>query len=314
MITAVTSPEKLKEAFEAGVVDYVTKPVKDIELLVRVRSVLKTNMYYQKILRQKEKIEAQKKDIVDSIRYARDIQVAILPEIEEIQSALIQSFVLFKPKDIVSGDFYWYTKKNISKGKTFIAACDCTGHGVPGAFVSMIGNDLLNQIIVEKDNDNPGEILSLLSIGMKSVFTRTGSEQQAKDGMDMTLCVFDKNLKTLEFAGAQNPLFLIRNGELTEYRGDKQPIGGRTELNYHFTNHKIKLQKGDTIYIFSDGYQDQFGGEKNKKFMSKRFKKLLLDIQEKSMDRQRQILAQTIEKWKGDRTQLDDILVIGVRV
>jgi len=311
MITSVNAPEKLREAFEVGVVDYVTKPVREIEILVRVRSVLKTTMFYKQILRQKEKIEEQKKDITDSIVYAKHIQEAILPELEKVQSVLTESFILFKPKDIVSGDFYWFTQK---KERVIFAACDCTGHGVPGAFVSLIGNDLLNQIIIEKDKDNPGEILSLLSMGMKSVFTRTGSEQQAKDGMDMSLCVFDKNFKTLEFAGAQNPLFLIRRGELIQIKGDKQPIGGSTELNYHFTNHKIELQKGDTIYIFSDGYQDQFGGDKDKKFTSRRFKQLLLDIQGESMENQKQILVQTIEKWKGDRVQLDDILVIGVKI
>jgi len=183
----------------------------------------------------------------------------------------------------------------------------------------MIGNNLLNQIIIEKEKDNPGEILSLLSNGMISVFNRTGSEQMAKDGMDMTLCVFDIDTETgsidaLQFAGAQNPLFLISNGELTQIKGDEQPIGGRTKLNYQFTNHKIELQKGDAIYIFSDGYQDQFGGDRDEKFTPKRFKQLLLNIQEKSMEKQKQILAQTIQKWKNDREQLDDMLVIGVKV
>ncbi|MFH1321159.1 MAG: response regulator [Bacteroidota bacterium] len=310
MITAVTSPEKLQEAFGAGVVDYITKPVKEIELLVRIRSVLKTNTYYKEIIRQKEEIESQKKDITDSIRYAQHIQKAILPKIDEIQSALVESFVLFKPKDIVSGDFFWFTQKK----KIFIAACDCTGHGVPGAFVSMIGNVLLNQIIIEKGIDSPAKILSLLNNEIKSVFTRKGSEQQASDGMDITLCAFDKDLVTLEFAGAQNPLFLIRKGELIDIKGDRQPIGGSTEFDYNFTNHEIELQKGDNIYIFSDGYPDQIGGPKERKFMSKQFKQLLLDIQGKSMEEQKQILGQTIEKWKGELDQIDDILVIGVRV
>jgi len=242
----------------------------DLEAKVKERTA--------EISKQKEKIEIayheieeQKKNITDSIRYAQRIQAAILPPEKYISKTLKNHFILFRPRDIVSGDFYWYHEKD---GKAYIAAIDCTGHGVPGAFVSMIGNDLLNQIVIEKDNSDPGVILSLLSKGVKQAFTKGGQQQEAQDGMDMALCVIDIKKLTLEFAGAQNPLILIQNGTFEYIRGDSMPIGGITELDYKFQVHKFKLNEGDQIFIYSDGYQDQFGGPKGKKFMSRKFKNL----------------------------------------
>ncbi len=256
-------------------------------------------------------IEEIHKDITDSINYAQNIQSAILPKESEIGQIFEKHFIYFQPRDVVSGDFYWFTHKN---DMTYLAVCDCTGHGVPGAFVSMIGNDLLNHIIMEKGFESPGEILTQLNNGVKSVFTREGSEQEAQDGMDMVLCTFDKDLKSLEFAGAKNPLFIIRNNVLTKTRGDSNPIGGDTPVDTVFTNHQIELQKGDTLYLITDGYQDQFGGEKGKKFMIKRFKELLISIQDKDMKEQREIIHKNITEWKGDTPQVDDICVIGIRV
>jgi len=242
---------------------------------------------------------------------------------------LPEHFVYFQPRDIVSGDFYWF---HAERGASFIAVCDCTGHGVPGAFVSMIGNDLLNQIIIEKGLQTPGEILTQLNNGVKSVFTREGEEQKSKDGMDMALISLNfkqdlqgfqnlEGLNTLQFAGANNPLYIVRNGELSVIDGDKTAIGGDTEKDFNFTNHKIDLKKGDTIYMFSDGYQDQFGGDtdnqqfgKGKKFMKKRLSKLFLSIQGKSIQEQKEIIHKTMMNWKGDLEQTDDICVIGVRV
>lgn len=261
--------------------------------------------------REKKKVDDKNREIMDSIRYAKRIQTAILPEETEIKKALSLHFVYFQPKDVVSGDFYWLTKQN---GKVYMAVCDCTGHGVPGAFVSMIGNDLLNQIIIEKGLENPGDILTQLNNGVKSVFTREGAEQQAQDGMDMVLCTFDQDFKYLEFAGAKNPLFIIQNGELIKIKGDSYPIGGETELNYQFNNHKIGLQSGSTVYLLSDGYQDQFGGPKGKKFMIKQLKELLLSIQDKDMQAQKESIHKAITDWKGDETQVDDICIIGIRV
>jgi len=335
MVTSVTSDDKLQEAFEAGAVDYITKPVKEIELLVRVRSVLKTSRYYKEIVEQNQKIEQQKKDITDSIRYARDIQKAILLSDEKIRSALPGAFTLLKPKDIVSGDFYWFGRTG---DKIIVAACDCTGHGVPGAFVSMIGNDLLNQIVIEKGIVDSKLILALLNIGIIRVFGGTGTANPdawngqvnngnaetigsidsfssgVEDGMDIALCIFDEDMSQLEFAGARNPLYHVRDGVLTEIKSDKQSIGGRTDIDYEFTKHQIDLQAGDSIYIFSDGYCDQIGGPRDRKYMAKKFKKRLLEIHGQGPQDKRQVLDTVITKWKGEGDQIDDILVIGVQV
>jgi len=331
MVTSVTSDDKLQEAFEAGAVDYITKPVKEIELLVRVKSVLKTSLYHKEILEQKQEIEQQKKDITDSIRYARDIQAAILPNDEEIRKDLPGTFVLFKPKDIVSGDFYWFGKTG---NKIILAACDCTGHGVPGAFVSMVGNDLLNQIIMEKGIVDPAHLLAVLNAGIIQVFSGSSTAQNndlngevingsqdsiesdngVDDGMDIALCIFNEDLSQLEFAGARNPLYHVRDGVLTEIKSDKQSIGGRTDIDYVFTKHDVDLQPGDSIYMFSDGYCDQIGGPRDRKYMAKKFRKLLLEIQNKEPEDKKLELDRVITKWKGERYQIDDILVIGVQV
>ena len=258
---------------------------------------------------QKQVVEEQKKDITDSIRYAKNIQEALLPTIENIKNALPDGFVLFQPKDIVSGDFYWMQDHN---NKVYFAACDCTGHGVPGAFMSMMGSSLLDEAVVEKGITQPNEIFSEVRKGFINALKQTGETGQQKDGMDAVLCSWNKN-GTLEYSLAYNPLLLIRNGEILETKADKQPVGFHTKEQMPFTHHELKLEKGDTIYLFSDGYADQFGGKRNKKFMMKKFKKLLLSIQDKTMNEQKASLETTMAKWKSDTEQVDDILVMGVR-
>ena len=253
-------------------------------------------------------MEEQKKDITDSIQYAENIQRALLPGTEQL-SLLPEHFVLFNPKDIVSGDFYWMQHY---KNSVYLAACDCTGHGVPGAFMSMIGSSQLDEAVIEKGLTKPNEIFYEVRKGFIDALKQTGEKGQQKDGMDATLIAWDKNNK-LQYAVANNPLFLIRKGELLETKPDRQPVGFFTGEQKPFTQHELFLEKGDTVYIFSDGYHDQFGGPKDKKFMVKNFKKLLLSIQEKSMDEQKTILEETMVEWKGNTEQVDDILVIGVR-
>ena len=260
----------------------------------------------QVVEEQKQKVEEQKKDITDSIRYAENIQKALLPAEEDL-SLLPEGFVLFKPKDIVSGDFYWMQHYN---NKVYFAACDCTGHGVPGAFMSMIGSSLLDEAVVEKGITQPNEIFFEVRKGFINALKQTGDTQ--KDGMDAVLCSWNKN-GSLEYSLAYNPLLLIRKGEILETKADKQPVGFHTGAQKPFTHHELKLEKGDTIYLFSDGYPDQFGGPKDKKFMMKNFKKLLLSIQDKTMNEQKTILETTMAEWKGDTEQVDDILVMGVR-
>ena len=260
------------------------------------------------IEQQKELVEEQKKDITDSIQYAENIQKALLPAEEDL-SVLPEGFVLFHPKDIVSGDFYWMQHYS---NNVYLAACDCTGHGVPGAFMSMIGSSLLDEAVVEKGLTQPNEIFFEVRKGFINALKQTGEKGQQKDGMDATLIVWDKNNK-LQFSVANNPLFLIRKGELLETKPDRQPVGFFTGEQKPFTHHELSLEKGDTVYICSDGYPDQFGGKRDKKFMMKNFKKLLLSIQDKTMNEQKGILETTMAEWKGDTEQVDDILVMGVR-
>ena len=256
---------------------------------------------------QKELVEEQKKDITDSIRYAENIQRALLPTIENLKDALPDGFILFQPKDIVSGDFYWMQHHN---DKVYFAACDCTGHGVPGAFMSMIGSSLLDEAVVEKGITQPNEIFFEVRKGFINALKQTGETQ--KDGMDAVLIAWDKK-SNLQVAAAYSPVLIIRKGEIQELKPDRQPVGFHTGEQKPFTHHEMKLEKGDTVYLFSDGYPDQFGGKKDKKFMMKNFKKLLLSIQDKTMNEQKAILEETLAEWKGDTEQVDDILVMGVR-
>jgi len=261
-------------------------------------------------------IEEKNREITDSINYARRIQHAILPERQTIEKSFPQSFVLFKPKDIVSGDFYWMHK---SDGHTLIAAADCTGHGVPGGFMSMIGSEKLNDAALQ--NSDTGKILSLLNKGIKKSLHQSEEQDTTRDGMDIALCKAaplnppDRGT-LLEFSGANRPLWIIRKGsnEVEEIKADKRAIGGFTEGEQNFQTHSIQLQKGDSFYIFSDGYADQFGGPQGKKLSTKKFREMLLSIQNLSMQEQLKFLDKSLEDWKLDREQLDDVLVIGIRV
>jgi len=258
---------------------------------------------------QKSLVEEQKKDITDSIRYGENIQQALLPTIDDLKEVLPDGFVLFQPKDIVSGDFYWLQHHN---DRVYLAVCDCTGHGVPGAFMSMIGSSLLDEAVVEKGITQPNEIFFEVRKGIINALKQTEDYSSQKDGMDAALIAWDKGA-ALQVASAYNPVLIIRNGELKEIKPDKQPVGFLTGKQKEFTHHEVALEKGDTVYMFSDGYHDQFGGHKGKKFKLAKFKKLLLSIQDNTMNEQRVILEDTMRKWKGETEQVDDILVMGIR-
>lgn len=251
-------------------------------------------------------LELKNEEIMDSIAYAKRIQSAILPPDKVLKEHLPNSFVLYKPKDIVAGDFYWL---ETSDNKVLFAAADCTGHGVPGAMVSVICNNGLNRSVREHHLTDPGKILDKTREIVIQEFAK--SEDDVKDGMDIALCSLEG--MQLKYAGAHNPLWVIRNGKLIEIKADKQPIG-KFDRPIDYTTHLVELKTGDSIYIFSDGYVDQFGGEKGKKFKAKTFKELLLSIQEESMLVQRSIINDTFEKWKGELEQLDDVCVIGIRI
>jgi ligand-binding sensor domain-containing protein/serine phosphatase RsbU (regulator of sigma subunit) len=260
---------------------------------------------------QRDQISLQKKEMTDSIHYAKRIQNAILPSEEFARSIMPEHFILFKPRDIVSGDFYWMTRKD---EKLVIVAADCTGHGVPGAFMSMLGVSLLNEIINKEDIFIASEILNKLRENVKLTLSQTGKDNEAKDGMDIALCVIDFRNNILQYSGANNPFYLIRNKELIEYKADGMPIGIYVGEEKMFTNNRIELQSGDVGYIFSDGYADQFGGPTGGKFKTKPFKRLILQEHDKPMTAQKQDFDSTLENWKAHLDQVDDILVIGFRI
>lgn len=263
------------------------------------------------IKNQRDQIFQQKKEITDSIHYASRIQRAVLPSPKILEDYGLQYFILYKPRDIVSGDFYWINQKD---NRVIIAAADCTGHGVPGAFMSMLGMTLLSEIVTKGEFSNAAQMLDQLRNLIVKSLHQSGKTEETKDGMDVALCILDKENSTVQYAGAFNPLILIRNSEVIETSADRMPVGFHDKLNVPFTNNELQLQKDDTLYIFSDGYIDQFGGENGKKFMSKKFKQLLASLENEAMDNQREILDKTITDWRGEMDQIDDIMVIGVRV
>lgn len=250
-------------------------------------------------------------NIQDSIINAKRIQKAILPTKDYIQRLVPNHFILFLPRDEVSGDFYWVTKKG---NKVIITAADCTGHGVPGAFLSLLGISFLNEIVNNKNVLKPNEILKYLRIEIKNALKQEDLEQGTDDGIDMALCTLDVKGNKLQFAGAKNPLYIIRNNDLIEIKGDKMDIGIGARGDLPFTNHTIDLKKSDKLYLFSDGFPDQFGGIDDKKIKYGNFKNLLLSFQEKTMFQQKNLLKRYFNDWKGKQQQTDDVIVIGIKI
>lgn len=272
----------------------------------------------EEVVRQKQEIEVKNRElevlykhVTDSIRYAKRIQESILPPDTVIKKLLPQSFVFFKPKDIVSGDFYWISEKNDS---VVFSAVDCTGHGVPGAFMSLVGYNLLKEIIEGMPELNAAKILDQLSMGVRSTLHQF-DKSAAKDGMDIALCIINRKTMEMQYAGAFNPAFVIRKNTLQEIKADKILIGysyNEGEVK-NYTNNTFKLEKDDQIYVSTDGYPDQFGGQNGKKFMIKNFRNLLLDIHNLGMAEQKAELERRFDEWKGNLEQIDDICVIGVK-
>jgi serine phosphatase RsbU (regulator of sigma subunit) len=260
----------------------------------------------------KKEVEQRHQEVLDSVHYAKRIQLAILPTEEMVKTLLPDSFIFFKPKNIVSGDFYWV--KQLNDGKILFAAVDCTGHGVPGAFMSILGYNLLEQTLKDLTNYNPATILTELCNAIIKSLKQTQEFESVKDGMDIALCLLDlKNLK-IEFAGAHNPLYIIRNGELLEFKADNRAIGFSYFKKTTFQNHEVEIKKGDCLYIFSDGFVDQKGGPNRTKFFYTPFKQFLISIHQKPMDEQRQLLDDKFMDWKKELSQIDDVLIFGVKV
>jgi serine phosphatase RsbU (regulator of sigma subunit) len=258
-------------------------------------------------------LEEKNRDITSSIEYAKRIQEAILPSKEHIFNKLKKVFILYQPKDIVSGDFYWFAEQN---GVKIFAVVDCTGHGVPGAFMSMIGHNLLHQIVSERQITDPAEILNQLHKGVQEALRQGHNEINTNDGMDVSLIAIDEKNGLVNWAGANRPLVVVdRNRQLIKYDGNKFPIGG-AQLDSHrsFTTRRIEIEKGSMAYMFSDGYADQFGGDRGKKFMVKRFHDLLSEIHLLSAEEQRVALKQNFEDWRQNHEQVDDVLIVGIEI
>lgn len=287
-------------------------------LFMVIRSNNITKKASAEIKKQKEQIEIQRdeisyknREITSSIEYAKSLQDAILPDESIIKKNLPQHFILWLPRDIVSGDFYWFYE---TPGKIFLAAADCTGHGVPGAFVSMTCHNILNQVVIDKKEEDPGQILSKVNVAVSGVFQREGTLSQANDGMDIALVAIDKNTKTVQYAGAMNPLVRIHNNEIIAYKADRYAIGGRTPYDYKFTTVEIPYHENDWLYMFSDGFKDQFGGKDGKKYMNARFTQLLLQKHTLTPRQQLIQLHDELMTWMGTYGRTDDVLVIGFKV
>lgn len=279
--------------------------------LITIRLLL-MNKKTNKILKAKnEIIEEKNKNITDSINYAKRLQNAILPPRSVVEATLTQHFILYMPKDIVSGDFYWVSHHET---KFMVAAVDCTGHGVPGALLSVVGHNALHQTVNELGITQPSNVLDSMNTIIKNILHQD-KDSDIKDGMDMALCTFNKETMMLEYAGANNPLYIVSDKTLNIIKPSRLTVGSVEETVVEPPkNNSIQLKKGDCFYIFSDGYADQFGGPNNKKFKSSRLQELLIEINDKPMQEQRQLVCDAFIQWKGNYEQVDDVLVIGIRV
>jgi sigma-B regulation protein RsbU (phosphoserine phosphatase) len=308
-LTANIEPESIVRGFETGAVDYITKPFVQSELLIRVRTQLKIRKSQEQIIDYLNEIEEKSKNINDSIEYARYIQEAIIGISEVNLESLPEHFIINLPKAILSGDFYWIARV---EQNTIIAVMDCTGHGVPGALMSILGITLLNEIVLDEHIISPEKILE--SLREKIVITlgeRMGYER-IKDGMEGAVICFNSSSGKLQYSASFNPLLIIHSNKISEIKGDRLPIGFY-EVKGNFTLNEIILKAKDTIYLFSDGIIDQFGGPNNKRFMLKYLKEILLTNHSKTMARQKELLSDVLNRWKDKLVQTDDILVLGIR-
>lgn len=322
LVTGTVSEEFAVECMKAGADDYILK-----SSLVRLPPAIESILASREIKREKEIIESlhkklqsayaeiaeKNKSITDSINYAKRIQEAMLPKIDVLTKKYPGAFILYRPKDIVSGDFYWFLEYD---GKFLIAVADCTGHGVSGALMSMIGHNLLNQIVKTKNTTKPEEILKRLNMSIRKVLKQDTDINPSWDGMDIAICSIDQVNKIIEFAGANRPLYYSRNKKIEIIKGDKNGTGGGMQVDAVrvYTNHKFSYQKNDVIYMFTDGYSDQFGGKYGKKMTTKKLLYLLQAIQSNTIQNQKMLVNLWFDEWKGELEQTDDSLMIGIKL
>ncbi len=311
MMTAHEEEDTLSNCFDNGAVDFLHKPFVEHVVKARVKSVLSNQEYLTEIRRKNKEIKEQNKEIIEGIKYGQTIQEALFHTLDKVKAVLPESFVFFRPKHIVSGDFYWITEVG---QKVFVAVADCTGHGVPGAFMSMLGYTLMNQIIINDRYTGPATILGLVHENIKVALKQDTSK--SNDGMDMGLCVLDREKNMLEFAGAYNLLLVVDEEGSYTVTGNKFPIGGvhhRFNGQREFAKKQVHLKEGNAYYLYTDGFPDQFGGENGRKFMKKYLHELLTENYDRSFEEQEKILEYKLEEWRGDHPQIDDISVIGFR-
>lgn len=320
------------EIFESGAILFLQKPYSITSLTAAIKTSIKfidtyksleltqkeieiknkhIEWQHDNVLKQRDIITQKNNEIMADIRYASRIQQAILPDISKVEEMANHYFLLHLPRSYVSGDFYWISK---SKEKIIIAVGDCTGHGVSGALMHMLGTVYLNDIIASESFEKASDILEQLREKIMHLLNQKGKMGETQDGLDIALCIIDCNSKKLQFAGANNPIYIIRNNELIEYKGDRMPVGIHINFNKPFNNQDINLQPDDKIYLFSDGYADQFGGENGKKFRYKHFQELLLKINHLTMYQQKEILEKRFIEWRGSLDQIDDVLVFGLKI
>lgn len=331
-IIVLSSTSKYHKIFETGAINFIQKPYSEITLISNLKTALnlikligsinhkeieieeqnkQIRLQIENELNQREIIIRNNKEIMADIRYASKIQQAILPKIDFINKTIYEYFILHQPKSHVSGDFYWVS---CTGNKKIIAVGDCTGHGLSGALMHMLGSVFLNEIISKGNFSTANEILEQLRDHIMRSLNQTGETGEAQDGLDIALCIIDCEKHILQFSGANNPVYIIKNRELIEIKGDRMPVGIHINFDKPFTNHILGLESNDQIYLFSDGYADQFGGPKGKKFRYKQFKELLINISHEPMNIQKEILNNTQDKWRGSSEQIDDILVFGIKI
>jgi serine phosphatase RsbU (regulator of sigma subunit) len=322
VLTGYSDVEAIIQAINKGrVYRYITKPWQKEDLRITIEQALETGQLKRqnrKLVTDlqeanqtlEKKVKQRTREITDSIEYASRIQNALLPPEEELDALLPSYFILNKPRNIVSGDYYWVARKN---EKIVVAVADCTGHGVPGAFMSILGMAYLNEILSKLEAIRASEILNQLRAQVIKSLHQTGRVNEAKDGMEIALCVVDFEKHVLQYSGAFRPLYLFRDNEFIELRGDPMPIGYYHEEKLFFQNQEMVFRKNDMIYMFSDGFVDQLGGPHRKTYKSKRFKQLLREIHQEPLSEQKKILESEYEVWKSNNEQIDDILIMGVR-
>jgi sigma-B regulation protein RsbU (phosphoserine phosphatase) len=308
-ITTQIEAENIIKGFEAGAIDYIPKPFKIPELQARVRTQITVKQSKDQNERLRKRIEEINKQLTDSIVYAEKIQSASFPKREYLNKVMPEHFVMLKPRDIVSGDFYWVTKKG---GKIVVAAVDCTGHGVPGAIMSVFGITFLRAIVEIGKQTTPSVILDEMRRLVIDALQQE-ADSEIKDGMDMSVVTIDINTSTFEYAGAFNPAYIVRNGELIILPADSMPVS-IGEIDRAFTNHSFTYKKGDCLYLFSDGFASQFGGPKNKKVKQSGFKQLLVANAHLPMHEQHTVYDQFFTSWMGTNDQIDDVLLMGVKL